>query len=203
MTRHGHAQPDPGRPKSATRPPRNQLAPAVADAPEVVLRNNAAAAQAVLGIVRRGAGIELRGRPHRSGRALTIEEAHDELGRERLNRKRALGPGLAEVRQVPPLGNETVEASQVSQDRLHGVMGQVVAREEAPLLPILTLPRDRAVGPPTTQGRGTIGFLLDVNHEVAHGDENEKQAGAGGLEPPTSNLDNASRTAKTPEESRT
>src|SRR2546427_5941582 len=148
------------------RPLRKQLAPLVPDVLEIVVRDDAGATQAVLPVVRRGGRIELRRRPLLPGGSLPIEEADKQLRGKRLIRKRASRPGAAEVGQVPALGDQAVEAPEMVERGLDGIVGQVVEREEAPLLTFLTLPGHRAVGPPAAQRGGAIGFLLDVDHEV-------------------------------------
>src|SRR5713101_6902488 len=147
-------------------PPSEELAPLVPDVPEVLVRDDAGTRQAMVRVVGCGGGIQLRRRPLLPGGPLPIEEADDQLGFECPGRQRASWPRMAEVRQVPRLGDEPVEAPEVAEHRLDGIVGQVVEREEAALLPFLTLPGDRAVGPPAAEGGGAVGFLLDADHEL-------------------------------------
>src|SRR5207237_9368696 len=88
---------------------------------------------------------ELSGRPPDTRPPLPIEEPHDELRHECLGRERATGPRLSEVFEVPALRHQAVETARVPEDRLDGIVGQIVQGEEASLLAVLSLACNGAV----------------------------------------------------------
>src|SRR5690349_19921019 len=81
-----------------------------------------------------------------AGRALEIEHADDHLGELGLRKNLPPVLGFSEIADVPALGEQSEERTIEAEHALDAVVRQVVQREEASQLSVLSLPRDRAVG---------------------------------------------------------
>ena len=78
-------------------------------------------------------------------RALPIEKPDDDLDEIPILWKLAARPRRSEVGEIPTFGHETVKALSQAQYRFDGVVGEVVAGEEARLSAFLSLPGGRTV----------------------------------------------------------